>query len=238
MRRHSAFAAEGFWLFAACALAAILLAKFVSPWWALTMLLPFGLLLALFQDPQRDIPMLPLAVLAPVDGRVVDVGLCRSGLLDRESMRIIIRVDPLGAYTVRAPIEGTIFDPLVNAREGSKLTGRGGLWIRGDEGDDVVVAFSGRRWLGIPKAFRRYGERVGHGHRCAFLRLAARCELYLPASVLVRVKVGQRVRASVDEIAELRHDLRRAAQVDSAADDAPDTAAERETRSMAPSKPA
>ena len=206
MRRHSAFAAEGFWLFAACALAAILLAKFVSPWWALTMLLPFGLLLALFQDPQRDIPMLPLAVLAPVDGRVIDVGLCRSGLLDRESMRIIIRVDPLGAYTMRAPIEGTIFDPLVNAREGSKLTGRGGLWIRGDEGDDVVVAFSGGGWLGVPRSFRRYGERIGHGHRCAFLRLARRCELYLPADVIVRAQPGDYVEASVTELATLRRD--------------------------------
>ncbi len=213
MRRHSAFASEGFWWFAACALAAVLLAKFAGPAWALTMLVPLGLLLALFQDPQRNIPMLPLAVLAPVDGRVVDVSLCRSGLLDRESMRVIIRVNPFGAYTVRAPIEGTIFDPRDNAREGARVGGRGGLWLRGDEGDDVVVAFSGRGFLGVPKSFRRYGERVGHGHRCAFLRLAARCEVYLPSNALVRVEVGDRVLASVSEIAELRRKPRPDANV-------------------------
>ena len=209
MRRHSAFAAEGFWPFTACAAAALALAKFAGPAWALLMLVPLGLLLALFQDPQRDIPMLPLAVLAPVDGRVLEVGRCRSGLLDRESMRVIIRVDPLGAYTVRAPLEGKILDPHDNAKEGSRLTGRGGLWIRGDEGDDVVVAFTGGGWFGVPQAFRRYGERVGHGHRCAFLRLARRCELYMPADVLVRVEPGDEVFASVTEVAQLRHDTGR-----------------------------
>ncbi|MEL6448992.1 MAG: hypothetical protein AAFQ62_13705 [Pseudomonadota bacterium] len=206
MRRHSAFAAEGFWPFTACAAFALLLAKFAGPAWALTMLIPMGLLLALFQDPQRDIPMLPLGVLAPVDGKVLDISRCRSGLLERESMRIIIRVDPMGAYTVRAPLEGKILDPRDNAREGSKMTGRGGLWIRGDGGDDVVVAFSGGGWLGVPSAFRRYGERIGHGHRAAFLRLARRCELYMPADVLVRVAVGDSVVASVTELAELRRD--------------------------------
>ncbi|MEL6950352.1 MAG: hypothetical protein AAGM16_09610 [Pseudomonadota bacterium] len=206
MRRHSAFAAEGFWPFTACAAIALLLAKFAGPAWALTMLIPMGLLLALFQDPQRDIPMLPLGVLAPVDGKVLNISRCRSGLLERESMRIIIRVDPMGAYTVRAPLEGKILDPRDNAREGSKMTGRGGLWIRGDGGDDVVVAFSGGGWLGVPSAFRRYGERIGHGHRAAFVRLARRCELYLPADVLVRVDVGDSVVASVTELAELRRD--------------------------------
>ena len=150
--------------------------------------------------------MLPLAALSPVDGRVLDVGRCRSGLLDRESMRIIIKVNPMGAYTVRAPLEGKILDPRDNAKEGSRMTGRAGLWIRGDEGDDVVVTFSGGGWLGVPKAFRRYGERIGHGHRCAFLRLARRCELYLPADVLVRVEPGDTVVASVTELAEFRHD--------------------------------
>lgn len=206
MRRHSAFAAEGFWPFTLCVGAALALAKFAGPAWALTMLIPLGLLLALFQDPQRDIPMLPLGVLSPVDGRVLEVAPCDSGLLERDSIRIIIKVDPMGAYTVRAPLEGKILDPRDNAKEGSKLTGRGGLWIRGDGGDDVVVAFSGGGWLGVPRSFRRYGERIGHGHRSAFLRLARRCELYLPDDALVRVEPGDEVEAAVTELATLRRD--------------------------------
>ncbi|MEL6870093.1 MAG: hypothetical protein AAFO81_09860 [Pseudomonadota bacterium] len=206
MQRHSAYAREGFWLFVVCALIAVLLAKFVSPWLALIMLVPLGLLMALFQDPRREIPLKPLAALSPVDGTVLDVGLCRSGLLDRQSLRIRIKVNPLGAYTVRAPVEGKILDPRDNAAEGSKLTGRGGMWLRSDEGDDVVVAFVGRGWLGVPKSFRRYGERVGHGHRCAFLRLAPVCEVYLPESALPRVEQGDYVQAALTPLAKFRRE--------------------------------
>ncbi|MEM9173140.1 MAG: hypothetical protein AAGA84_10585 [Pseudomonadota bacterium] len=204
MRRHSSFAREGFWLFAALALAAILLARFAGPLWGLSMAVPLVLLLLLFRDPRREIPLAPKAVLAPVDGKVLDVALCRTGLLERQSLRVRIRVNPLGAYSARAPVEGKLLDPYDNAREGSRLTGRGGLWLRTDEGDDVVVTFVGRGFLGVPKAFHRYGERVGHGHRCAFLRLAAICEVYIPDTALPRVVPGEWVQASVDTLAEFK----------------------------------
>lgn len=205
MQRHSAIAHEGFWLFLICALAAIAIARLLGPLWALPMLIPVGLLMALFRDPVRESPMRPLGVLAPCDGTVLDLGLCRTGLLDRESLRIIIRVNPFGAYTLRAPVEGRILDPRDNDGAGSRMTGRAGLWLHTDEGDDVVVAFTGRGWLGVPKSFRRYGERVGHGHRCGYLRLAGRCEVYLPADALPRVEIGGKVRAAVDVLADLRH---------------------------------
>lgn len=208
MRRHSAFAREGIWWFVGCAVLAVVIAKMVGPQWALFMLIPAGLLFALFQDPMRESPLRPLAALAPCDGKVQSVMKCRSGLLERESLRIIIRVNPLGAYTLRAPVEGRILDTRDNDREGSKKTGRGGLWLRTDEGDDVVVTFSGGGLLGLfatPQSFRRYGERVGHGHRCGFLRLAARCEVYLPANALPRVEVGDRVQAAISVLADLKH---------------------------------
>ncbi|MEO0573843.1 MAG: hypothetical protein AAF004_00175 [Pseudomonadota bacterium] len=206
MQRHSAYAKEGFWLFAVCAVIAVVLAKFAGPFWALVMLLPMGLLIALFQDPVRDVPLRPLAVLSPVDGKVIDIGLCRSGLLDRQSLRMRIKVNHFGAYTVRAPVEGKLLDPRDNVSEGSRLTGRGGMWLRTDEGDDIVVTFVGRGIFGVPKSFRRYGERVGHGHRCAFLRLAPVCEVYLPENAMPRVQVGDPVSASVDPLARLRRE--------------------------------
>lgn len=206
MQRHSAYAKEGFWLFVICVAAAVLLVKFAGPLWALVMLIPMGLLFALFQDPVRDVPLRPLAVLSPVDGKVMDIGLCRSGLLDRQSLRMRIKVNHFGAYTVRAPVEGKLLDPRDNAAEGSRLTGRGGMWLRTDEGDDIVVTFIGRGILGVPKSFRRYGERVGHGHRCAFLRLAPICEVYMPEDAMLRVQVGDIVRASLDPLVRLRRE--------------------------------
>ncbi|MEM7763706.1 MAG: hypothetical protein AAF290_06465 [Pseudomonadota bacterium] len=209
MRRHSAFASEGIWWFVACAVIAIAIAKLIGPLYALPVLIPVAFLIALFQDPVRQAPLRPRAVLAPCDGKVISVEKTRSGLLDRESLRVVIRVNPLGAYTIRAPVEGMIFDPRDNAREGSRMSGRGGMWLRTDEGDDVVVTFSKGGWLSTPQAFRRYGERVGHGHRCGFLRLARICEVYLPADAMPRVAVGDRVLATADILAELRRDRRK-----------------------------
>lgn len=204
MRRHPAFAPEGLWLFIILAVVAIVLARFAGPLWALPVLTLIALLLALFRDPRRETPLAPNAVLAPVDGWVIDTSLSRSGLLDRQSLRIRIRVNPLGAYTVRAPVEGKLLDPRDNAREGSRLTGRGGLWLRTDEGDDIVVAFTGRGLLGVPKAFRRYGERVGHGHRVAYLRLAGVAEIYVGDNCLPRVEPGDYVSASTTILAALK----------------------------------
>ncbi|MEN7341598.1 MAG: hypothetical protein AAAFM81_01600 [Pseudomonadota bacterium] len=203
MRRHSAFASEGIWWFVGCALIAIGLAKWLGPLYALPMLLPVLLLIALFQDPIRESPLSPRAILAPCDGRIVSIEKTRSGLLDRESLHVVIAVNAMGAYTLRAPVEGIIFDPRDNAREGSRMTGRGGMWIRGDEGADVVVAFPRAARIATPKSFRRYGERIGHGHRVAFLRLARRCEIYMPVEAMPRVQVGDTVKATEDVLAEL-----------------------------------
>ena len=207
MRSYPIIAREGAWIIAALAVGAIVTIRLAGPEWSVPWLLLLGLAVGLFRDPRRELPLAPLEVLAPVDGRVLDVGLCRSGLLERESLRVRIRVNPMGAYTLRAPIEGRILDPRDNVGEGSKLTGRGGMWLRSDEGDDVVVTFSGPAWPRPPFPLFRYGERVGHGQRSAFLRLVRTCEVYLPASVLPRVEAGQKVRAGQSTLARLRRGL-------------------------------
>jgi phosphatidylserine decarboxylase len=80
-----------------------------------------------------------------------------------------------------------------------------GLWIRTDEDDDVVLQFHGHRFGLAPLAFLRYGERVGQGQRCAFLRLTRQAEVQLPIASRVLVTKGQRVTAGADVLAKLPH---------------------------------
>lgn len=207
MRSYPVIAPEGVSIILVIASAAASSAWFLGVLWAFPWLALLILAVLLFQDPRREVPLAPLSVLAPLDGTIVDVGLCRSGLLDRQSLRIRIRNNPLGAYTLRAPIEGRFLDPRDNAANGALQTARPGMWLRSDEGDDVVVAFSGPPRLWGPKAMFRYGERVGHGQRCAYLRLVPMCEVYLPERVLPRVEAGQRVTAGQTVLADLRRDL-------------------------------
>lgn len=197
--RRSMIAGEGWpWLAAAVVLCALVWLR-----WGLAPAAPLAVLATwfylLFRDPPRQVPPLPLAVLAPVDGRVTDVGKASAGLLPGDWTRIAIRATHLGTYTVRAPIEGTILD----VRDEADRRDISGLWLRTEEDDDIVLLFPGRSPRFGPKTFARYGERLGQGQRFAYLRLASRAEIYVPASARVQVTPGDRVRAGIDVLADL-----------------------------------
>ena len=162
-------------------------------------------LFLVFRDPKRQVPAVPLGVVSPADGVVVDVGVTDKGALERESHRILIRVNSLGTYTARCPIEGKIMDLRSEPPQSLVNNGSSGLWVRTDEDDDVVLQFRGHRFGLAPLAFLRYGERVGQGQRCAYLRLTRLAEVQLPIASRILVKTGQRVTAGADVLAKLPH---------------------------------
>ncbi len=161
-------------------------------------------LVLVFRDPERDIPSLPLAILAPVDGTVTHISPTDRAHFDGEAMRISIRLNRLGAYAARSPTEGKVLSLNGQLSPGSRLPGGGGLWVRTHEGDDVVLTFRGPKFA-RPVAFIRYGERIGQGQRCAFTRLATHAEVYLPISSRIEIAAGDRVKAGSDIIATLVH---------------------------------
>ena len=163
-----------------------------------------GLLILLFRDPHRNVPSKPLAVVSPADGKILSIEPTDKGALQRESMRIVVKINPFGAYTSRSPVEGKVLNLMDNVAEGSRLLGIGGLWVRTDEKDDVVVLIKGPRWAG-PRSFVGYGERLGQGQRFAFNRFARHIEVFVPANSRLAVKSGQWVRAGSDILATLVH---------------------------------
>ena len=139
----------------------------------------FFVLFLVFRDPRRIIPASPLGVVSPVDGRVIDIELTDRGVLQGEAHIVHIRVDSLGTYTARAPVEGQIRDPRSVAHEKKGDYSTNALWVQTDEGDDVVVRFDGYRFGLPPKSFIGLGQRVGQGQRCAYLRLTRIAEVHL-----------------------------------------------------------
>ncbi len=203
--QHSFFPAEGLPFLGAVVVAALLAWRFEVFWVLPPLAIALVLLVLLFRDPDRTIPAAPLAVVSPVDGKVIDIAPTDKGMLRREAQRLVIRVNSLGAYTARSPIEGKVLSLKENAALGSRLLGVGGLWVRNDAGDDVVLVFQGPRFVGRPAAMVGYGERLGQGQRAAYLRLASFAELYLPLSVKLAVKPGDTVFAGSTVLAELVH---------------------------------
>lgn len=187
-RRNPFVAQEGIPLLILMAAVVVLLIRYSDPLYAVLPGVAFALLFLVFRDPRRIGPSTALGVVSPVDGEVLEVNHLEEGDLQQPAHRILVRIDSLGTYTARSPVEGRIMDP------GS---GRA-LWVQTDEGDDVLLKFTGHRFGLPPKSFARYGERLGQGQRCAYLRLARVAEVQLPIDGKVNVKPGDTVVAGVD----------------------------------------
>lgn len=173
-------------------------------WMALPIALTVVLFLV-FRDPVRSIPPSALGVVSPVDGKVVEVETVEGGTLLGKAHRIVIEVDALGTYTARSPVEGTVRN-LSSAAGGRPVDyATNALWIRTDEGDDVVMGFRGHRFGLPPRALIRYGERLGQGQRCAYLRLVRFVELHVPFEGKVRAEAGQAVVAGSDLVGSVPH---------------------------------
>ncbi len=179
--------------------------KYLDVIFVIAAALLFIILLLIFRDPRRVIPASPLGVVSPVDGRVIKVDLVDKGVLQGEAHRIQIRISSLGTYTARAPVEGKISDLRSVAGDQVVDYRTNALWIQTDEGDDIVLQFHGYRFGLAPLSFARYGERVGQGQRCAYLRLTRIAELHLPIESKILVKAGDAVVAGTQLIGKLTH---------------------------------
>lgn len=199
-RRNKFVASEGILPMLLVAVIAIALVRYTSPWLAVVPAVLLVLMYLLFRDPERDVPSVALGLVSPVDGEVVLVEKTDRCVVQGDAYRIRIRINSLGAYTARSPMEGQVMN-LHSSTEGvGPDCPANALWVRNDEGDNIVLQFHGYRLGLAPRSFVRIGERVGQGHRCAYLRLAEFADVYLPISGKVLVEPGQSVTAGADVI--------------------------------------
>ncbi|MCG8370519.1 MAG: hypothetical protein MJA32_08430 [Proteobacteria bacterium] len=163
----------------------------------------FVLLYLLFRDPRRFVPSVALGVVSPVDGIVESVTTTDRCVVLGEAYCIRIRINPLGAYTARSPVEGRVMD--LRSKTESPGADRdcpvNALWVETDEGSSVVLQLHEHRFGLAPQAFVGLGERLGQGQRCAYIRLARVAEVYVPVAGKVHAEPGRRVTAGSDVIA-------------------------------------
>ena len=202
-RRNTFIAREGILWMLLVVIGAGLTWQYAGPVYVLLPLFLLAYLFVVFRDPQRSIPAAPLGVVSPVDGIVTEAGLTDKSVLGGEAQRIVIEVDSFGTYTARCPVEGKIMDFCGDGKQESVRKFSSGLWVQTDEGDDVILQFQGHRFGLAPLAFLRFGERVGQGQRCAYLRLTRVAEVQFPIHGRLLVERGQRVTAGCDILAKL-----------------------------------
>jgi phosphatidylserine decarboxylase len=211
--RYPIIAREGWFLIGIVVIAAGLvqyLYGFISlPLWVLALVLIF-----LFRDPFRKVPASPLAIVCPVDGKIVGVDKVHDGYLDREATCITISMGLTSVYSAHSPMEGKIIEQWLQAPRKIKVLEQDknsslpdvktyAQWIQSDENDDVVLVMEAGTLLPRPRCYAHSGERVGQGQRCGFLRFGTRVDVLVPESARIEVNVGDRVCAGTDIIATL-----------------------------------
>jgi len=211
------FAPEG-WPFIIPGWALVFLGAWVaqgSPWlWVpeVALVLLAVWLMVFFRDPVRMGPRGEQFVIAPADGKVVDIAVVEEPTyLAAQATRISIFMSVFDVHVNRYPATGAV--ELVRYHRGKFLHAASDKASLDNEQSSV-----GLRSVGGPVLVRQIagliarrivtdgkpGDRVHQGERLGMIRFGSRVDVFLPlaARAAVRVAVGERVRAGATLLAE------------------------------------
>lgn len=169
-----------------------------------------------FRDSGRpmsaDVALDPALVVAPADGKVVEI--CESGdlpLIQSEGIQISIFLSPLDLHVNRYPVSGQVvhceyipgkylmaFEPKSSTENERSVfvveTGRARVLFR------QITGFLARRIVYDTKL----GDVVRKGDRFGMMKFGSRMDIVVPIDSDVRVHVGQRVTSNATVLARLR----------------------------------
>lgn len=189
--------------------AAVLIGILATP-----LLVPIPLLLAafflwFFRDPEREIPGTPGAVVSPADGKVTGIATIQGECGPCTSISIFLNV--FNVHVNRSPAGGRI--TAVEYRRGkylnamdpasAELNEQSICTLETDDGQQIIfkqiAGLLARRIV----FSRRVGDRVARGERIGLIKFGSRCDVILPASAQVLVKVGDKVLCGSSTLATL-----------------------------------
>jgi phosphatidylserine decarboxylase len=189
--------------------AAVLVAWFTQPAWALVPLLLALFFLWFFRDPERAIPDARGALVSPGDGKVTDVSFVATS--GGKQTRISIFLSVFDVHVNRSPIAGVVREvryqrgKFLNAMNQASAEQNEQNIVR-VEGDGQVVVFKqiagllARRIVFYPKM----GDRLERGQRVGLIKFGSRVDVLFDVSAVLQVKVGDRVRGGASILAYLQ----------------------------------
>ena len=167
------------------------------------------LVLNFFRDPERIIPRDAGAIVAPADGRVVEIR--EESWEGRPARRLSIFMSPLDVHVNRSPISGTIRE--VTYRKGSfriasqaqaSLENEQNVFtITGEQGIVVVKQIAGLLARRIV-FWKKQGDSLQRGERVGMIKFGSRLDLLIEPEVEILVRVGDHVRAGSTIVAMSR----------------------------------
>ncbi|MCR4395974.1 MAG: phosphatidylserine decarboxylase [Candidatus Saccharicenans sp.] len=193
---------------------ALFLITLVLDWWlaSLFFLLLSAAFIFFFRDPERRPPQDQKLVLSPADGRVIKIEeFSHHPEIGGPGLVVSIFLSLLDVHFTRSPLAATVtrvdyqpgkFFPAYREEAGSQneanslvlATDRGRLFLK------QMVGVAARRI----KCYVKPGDRVAAGQKIGLMYFGSRVDLYLPASVELKVSLNQKVKGGLSLIGEWR----------------------------------
>jgi len=207
--RRVRMASEG-WLFVLPLTGATVLSALVG-WWGVTgvgLVLTVGVAL-FFRDPERSIPQTQETIVAPADGRVMEIV-----PENAQTRRISIFLSLWDVHINRAPYGGVVQSVVYTPGKFLAAYRQEASWV--NEANTITIADHGREFMVKQIAgilARRIvcrvqpGDTLAKGQRYGLIRFGSRTDLLLPATAEIAVQVGDVVRGGETILAFLKEPL-------------------------------
>ena len=172
---------------------------------SLVLIVFLGFCFIFFRDPSRTIPVGDKIVLAPADGKVVDVSQSENG-----EKKVSIFLSIFDVHRNRTPVDGLV--TRVNYSKGKFLAAFNPDASEINEHTDVEIQSPGgivrvRQIAGILArriiCHLKEGQQVSIGESLGFIRFGSRTDLVVPPGTSINVKIGDRVKSGSSIIGEL-----------------------------------
>lgn len=172
-------------------------------WGALASLGAAGFVAFFFRNPEREVPDGGGLIVAPADGRVLEVTRAPCPCTGREATKVSIFMSVFNVHINRFPVSGTVVDAsyrpgkfmVASLDKASEKNERNCLVLADEEGRRLtlvqIAGLIARRIV----CYAREGDSLKRGERFGLIRFGSRVDLYLPTEAIIAVKARDRVAA-------------------------------------------
>ena len=165
-----------------------------------------------FRDPERTGERGRQLVIAPADGKVIQIAeVDEPAFLRGRARRVSIFMNVFNVHVNRYPVTGTV--EYVHYNPGKFLNAAADKASLENEQSSIgIVSESGHKLLVRQIAgliarrivtYSKPGQRVTQGERLGIIRFGSRVDVFLPTDATIRVQVGQLTYAGVTVLSEL-----------------------------------
>ncbi|MFH1784162.1 MAG: phosphatidylserine decarboxylase family protein [bacterium] len=163
-----------------------------------------------FRDPERVLPQEDNVVVSPADGKVMAVEKTKHEFINAETNVVKIFMSPFNMHVQRSPVDGVV--KFVKYTPGKFLPAYKQEADIENENNQIAIESPSLRVVvqqiaGILArrivCWCKEGDNLKQGQRLGLIKFSSQVDLYVPSNVLLKVNVGDRVKAGVTVIGKI-----------------------------------